>query len=966
MQEFVLVETHPLEIVNGTLYRYRHHKSGATVLYMETAALEKTFTLQFRTLPTSHNGVCHIIEHAVFCGSRKYQVKDPFAELAKTSLQTYLNAITYPDRTVYPFATTNDQDFFNLLDIYLDAVFYPNFLKDPRILAQEGWHYELDEAGDLMVNGIVYNEMKGMLASPENALTVQLMTHLFDNTYQWHAAGNPKDIPNLTHQEMVDFYQAHYHPAQAVMAIYGAVDIEAVLARLVPYLDREGEAPQPLEVPATTNFVAPKLLRQSYPSASPDEALSLTGIGLVHGQLVQPEDIFALRLLTSILFTMESSPIKQALVDKELASDIYADFDDTLRQPYTMITLLDSDECDLEAIADLVRTQLQHLVVEGLDQDLIKSVINQWQFLLLEGFENQGLPKGIMLSLDALAQVDRGGSPAEKLDYAGLLARLMAQYEQGYFERLIQTHYLDNPHWLYLSFAPSLAAYEAETMAQQQALQAYQASLSPSDLAQIEADLLALKTMQETPNTESDLASLPKLAVADLAKTLPTCPYKRLDHRLEAYAVQSSADQSRAIQQVAILFGQPQLTLEDLPYLNLLSHLLGYLGTQSRDAFSLSNELAEKTGTTYFWARVFQNGDEVPYVAIQYFCKYLKDQEAAVLDLLADMAYQTLWTDEVRLYQCLTNLAQNFEYDVLDRSNELAYHRLRAYLSVKGLLESYLSGWDFYWFLRELLEHFDEKKAELMTRLASLYTQAFDKKNASVVYQADGGQAFLDKLDATLRTSQHQAVAQCESWDLVLTNESQAFVIEGEVNAVALGYDFKRLGYAHSGALEVARKYLNAEYLWDQIRVLGGAYGAELTVTAEGTLVATSFRDPNLLSTLEAMKGMGAALGQLPQDISGFIVGTAGELSRPIPEMDRIHHVISAIFDGYTDQLRQRLYDEVLACQPADLKAVAGLLDQAMHMGYQTALISPEKIREARQAFQVSPFYVGPSSQLDA
>lgn len=955
MDNFVLVDSRPLDLADGTLHRFRHKTSGASVLYLETAAVEKTFTIQFRTLPESHNGVCHIIEHSVFCGSRKYNVKDPFAELAKSSLNTYLNAITYPDRTVYPFATTNDQDFFNLMDIYLDAVFHPNFLNDPRILAQEGWHYEVDEAGNLTVNGIVYNEMKGMLASPDNALSIELLTHLFDNSYRWHAAGNPKDIPSLTQEEMVAFYKRHYHPSQAVMAIYGDLDIAAVLERIDAYLDSEQAVPPLLEEEAATSFAAPLLLRKTYPSASPDYAPSLTGIGIVQGRLDQLEDNFGLRLLASILFSMESSPIKQALVAKGLVSDVYASFDDTLLQPYTTVTLLDSYGEDLEAVRELVEAELKDLVVQGLDQNLVTSVINQWQFFLLEGFDNQGLSKGILLSLDALAHVDRGLSPAEKLDYAGLLAKVVEKSQQGYFENLIQTYYLDNPHWLYLSLEPSLDQYQAEVAEAQADLAAYQDSLTQQELAQLEADLLDLKTMQETPNSASSLASLPKLAVADLAPNLSTTPYERVSHALVAYAVQSDKAAKRPIQQVSLVFDQPHLTVADLPYLALLSGLLGYLGTATRDAFTLSNDLAEKTGTTYFWTRVFEKNGE-PYVAIQFFSKYLHQQEEAVLDLLKDMAYGTIWDDEERLYQFLTNLLQQFDYDVLDKGNELAFQRLRSYLNAKGLLESHLSGLDFYWFLRDLVASFEGKKAELISRLQALAEQAFAREAVTVVYQGNGIQPFLDKLAQTLRPRIGQVIQQDLLADLVLTNKQEALVIDGEVNALALGYDFKALGGHYCGAMEVARKILNAEYLWDKIRVLGGAYGAELAVTADGSLIATSFRDPNLTTTLAAMAGMGDYLRQLKDHYSsldGFIVGTVGDLSRPISETDKIHHVVSAIFEGYTDELRQRIYDQVLACSFEDLDQVADLLDKAMTMGYQTAFVSADKIDQARQAFNL-------------
>lgn len=955
MHAFELLDTRPLEIADGKLHRYRHTLSGATVLYMETAALEKTFTLQFRTLPDSHNGVCHIIEHAVFCGSRKYNVKDPFSELAKSSLNTYLNAITYPDRTVYPFATTNDQDFFNLLDIYLDAVFHPNFLHDDRILAQEGWHYEVDEAGELTINGIVYNEMKGMLSSPENVLTVELLTNLFDNSYKWHAAGNPKDIPSLTQEEMVAFYQKYYHPSQAVMAVYGQVEIEAVLEKIAPYLERVEEEPQTVvEVPATT-FATTKTLYKSYPSASPDYSPSLTGIGIAHSQLDQLEDNFGLRLLTSILFGMESSPLKQVLVEKQLVSDIYANFDDTLFQPYTTVTLLDSYAEDVEAVKEVVQAELERLVSEGIDQDLITSVINQWKFLLLEGFENQGLPKGIMLSLDALAHVDRGLSPAEKLDYAALLDKVIERQKKNYFEELIQTHYLDNPHWLYLSLEPSQELYEEEAEQAKQTLSDYQASLTAQEVEQLADKLADLKAMQETPNSEEALASIPKLAVADLAPTIQTCPYEQVNHALPAYAVKSE-ERKAAIQQVAILFRQPHLTVEDLSYLNLLCSLLGYLGTQKRDAFTLSNDIAEKTGAAYFWPRVFQKDNEEPYVAIQFFSKYLKDQETSMLDLLADMAYGTLLTDDERIYQCLINLLQEFDHDFLDKGNELAFYRLRSYLSSKGRAESYLSGLDFYWTLRDLVEHFEEKKAELVNRLKELYELAFDKTQASVVYQGEGEEVLLDSLEETLQVSPSQPISQNFVTEFTPENAKEAFVISGEVNAVALGYDFKALGHAPSGALEVARKILNAEYLWDQVRVLSGAYGAELAVTADGSLIATSFRDPNLSTTLTAMKGMGSYLRQLGdyyQSIDGFIVGTVGELARPIPEADKIHHVIISVFDGYTDELRQRLYSEVLACSLDDLKEVADLLDKAMSLDYQVAFITPEAIAEATSDFRV-------------
>ena len=454
MKKFRLIKVESISKPRAEIFTYEHIKTGALAVHIDCDDRERAFTIQFRTLPYSDNGICHILEHSVLAGSRKYNVKEPFVELLKGSMNTFLNAMTFPDKTVYPFSTVNEKEFFNLMDIYLDAVFFPNIYRDENIMAQEGWHYEIDENEDLSINGVVYNEMKGVLSQPDQVLYQEIQSNLYDNVYRYNSGGNPNSIPELGQEEFEEFHRKYYHPSNSVTALYGDMDIEKALDKLDEYFDEFERVKKAETVPETEAFDKPKKIYTSYPVMRKESSQCMAGIGLVQGSYRNIKDNVGLKILTDVLFMQESSPVRNMLLDSGLVHDVYAMFDDSLVQPMSIIVLRGMEEDFADTVLESVQFELERIHKEGIDRELVEASINQWKFSIREGFEGESMPKGIILGMDAISNMDRGQDPSEKINYEAIIDSIEEIFERGYMEELLEKYYLKNTHRISVIMLP--------------------------------------------------------------------------------------------------------------------------------------------------------------------------------------------------------------------------------------------------------------------------------------------------------------------------------------------------------------------------------------------------------------------------------------------------------------------------------------------------------------------------------
>lgn len=948
-----------IEEVNSDAYLMEHVKSGARLMYLDNDDDNKVFYICFRTTPDNSKGTPHIMEHSTLCGSRKYPLKEPFVELAKGSLNTFLNAITWPDKTMYPIASRNDVDFHNLMDVYLDAVFYPNCLKNPQILMQEGWHYELENKdAPLTYNGVVYNEMKGALSSPEAIMEDRAMEKLFpDTTYGVESGGDPEVIPTLSFREFTEFHRRFYHPSNSYIYLYGDMDIEKTL----DYLDREYlSAFDRRNVDSMVKTQAPFSKRVSltapYGIAENEgtEGKAIHALYTAFNDHMSTMDSLAFRILNYVLIDMDGAPLKQAVLDAGIGSDLSGSYGDSYKQPVWIVEGTGSEVDKQAAFADVVDSTLRSIALKGIDKDMLEAALNRTEFTAREN-DYQGRPKGLFYGVRAMDMWLYDRNPMDALRYIDDMNRLRENLKTNYFENLLLRYVIKNPHQVLITMKPEKGLTEKMNRETAEKLASFKSSLSDEQLDKIMASTKALKERQASGETEEALKTIPLLSRKDLKRPVE-------EEVLEKENV-SGVDHfhfqvhTNGITYVNFYFTLGNLKEEDIPYAILLSSLLRSLSTTKHSYTELARLSNAYTGGMSFalngYGKVNDTSSYLPALTIR--AKALTSKTDKLMDLLGEVINHTLFTDTKRLKELILQEKSEWDMSAFSRGHTLVMTRLTSYFSRGGEFAEQ-SGLSYYYFLADLVKHFDENKDALEEKLAAISKKIFIRNGLffETIGEEEEKKAVLANLPLVLDDMEEGEKAEPHVYSFPPESRNEAFLTSGKVQYVAKGGNFKSHGFAYTGALRVMETILRYEYLWKKIRVLGGAYGAFTQFLRDGTAILCSYRDPNLSETIKAYEELPAYLENLTlsdREMTKYVIGTmAADEIQLTPSMKGERAMIHYL-SGNTRESRMKIRDEIINCQVEDIRRLAPLVDSVMKDPYICVMGSEDKIQKDKDLF---------------
>ncbi|UCG14319.1 MAG: insulinase family protein [Deltaproteobacteria bacterium] len=934
---------------------FRHVKSGAELLSLMNNDENKVFGITFRTPPTDSTGVAHILEHSVLCGSRKYPLKEPFVELMKGSLQTFLNAFTYPDKTCYPVASQNLQDFYNLIDVYLDAVLYPRLT--PFVLQQEGWHLDLEQMKDrLTYKGVVFNEMKGAYSSPDRVLGEYSQQSLFPgHSYGLDSGGNPKHIPQLTFDQFKSFHQRYYHPSNSRIFVYGNDDPEQRLRLLDDYLKDFDWQEVDSTIPLQPKFEKPERVVRPF-AAGDDVSSGRQGMFTMNWLLAETADAetnFALRILDYILLGMPASPLRKALIDSGLGDDLAGvGLEDELRQMYFSTGLKGIDVADAERVESLIVQTLTKLAREGIDPLTVEAALNTVEFRLREN-NAQHYPQGLLFMLRALTTWLHDADPLALLAFEAPLSGVKSQLaaNPGFFETLIDRFFLENQHRSSLILEPDPNLTDNQEREERERLATIQTAMEQDDLREVIEQTLELRRLQETPDTPEALATIPTLKLSDLDKENKTIPLtvtenrgtRRLFHDLE----------TSGIVYLDMAFNLLSLEQDYLPYVPLFGRALLELGTEEEDFVALTQRIGRHTGGIYSqsFASAVSGKDEGAFWLFLRG-KAIRSRSSDLVTILGDVLSTVQLDNQERFRQMVMEEKARQEQRLVPEGHLMVNLRLRAHFHMADWVAEQMKGVSYLAFLRDLARRVDEDWPAVLSRLEQMHRLLVNRENMLInVTCRDHDLATLEPhLDEFLDALPSGPVHTFD-WSAQELPRFEGMTIPAQVNYVGKGANLYDLGYRLHGSSHVISRFLRTAWLWDQVRVRGGAYGAFcLFNNLSGTLTFVSYRDPNLLDTLETFDRTAKFLRSTElrqEELTKSIIGTIGDIDRYLLPDAKGYTSMVRYLTNDSEEKRQRLREEVLNAEVKDFRVFADVLDGVKTSGLVKVLGSSSAIEGA-------------------
>ncbi|MCB9136186.1 MAG: insulinase family protein [Anaerolineales bacterium] len=951
---FTLLREQHIPEINSLARLYRHNQTGAEILSVINDDENKSFGITFRTPSADSTGVAHIMEHSVLCGSRKYPVKEPFIELVKGSLNTFLNALTFADKTTYPVASTNLQDFYNLVDVYLDAVFFP--LIPEHTLMQEGWHYELESPdAPLEFKGVVFNEMKGAYSSPDNVLGTAVEESLFpDHPYQYDSGGNPEVIPDLTYAQFKKFHETYYHPSNARIYFYGDDDPEKRLELLETYLQEFEAQEVHSEVPVRAPFDEPRRGEYPYDAGDDTDKKAMTSVNWVLAPHSDRERALAFGMLSHILSGTPASPLRKALIDSGLGEDTTGGLDTQIQQLVFSAGLKGLADENAGKVETLVLNTLQKLADEGLDSNAVEASLNTFEFRLREN-NTGGFPRGLALMFRTLASWNYGSDPIEPLGFEDPLQAIKAKIAAGepYFENLIRTFLLDNPHRTTILLKPDPEHRTRVEAAERARLDTTRAAMTDADVQTVIEQTQTLKRLQETPDSPEAIATLPFLKLSDLDKDIrlvPTEIYE--DHGIHTHHHDLFTNGIVYLDVAFNLRGLPQALL---PYFPLFSDGLIQMGTYTEDFVSVIQRIGRKTGGLYastFLSNTANTPDAQAWLVMR--GKSTVAQTPDLLAILRDLLLTVNFDNRDRFRQLVLESKSSMEAGLVPSGHGVVNRRLRAHFDEAGWLSETMGGLTQLFFLRQLAQDVENDWDSVLEKLETIRTTLIQRGNmlANVTLDADNWKQVHAELRALLGDIS-PAEAGTGSWTPTVYPTHEGFTIPAQVNYVGKGTNLYNLGYEQHGSANVIRKYLGTTWLWEKVRVQGGAYGGFANWDRlSGVWSYGSYRDPNLLATLDNYDGTAQFLRNLnlsDDELTKAIIGTISDLDGyQLPDAKGytafLRHLI-----GINDENRQQLRDEVLGTTQAHFRLFGEALEMLNREGQVVVLGSAEKIGKANE-----------------
>lgn len=959
---YELLQQQTLSDLKSEGYYLRHKKSGARILLIKNDDDNKVFSIGFRTPPEDSTGLPHILEHSVLCGSKNFPIKDPFVELVKGSLNTFLNAMTFPDKTVYPVASCNDKDFQNLMHVYMDAVFYPNIYKKEEIFRQEGWSYKLEsEDAPLTYNGVVYNEMKGAFSSPEGVLDRVVLNTLFPDTcYAHESGGDPECIPDLTYEQFLAFHQKYYHPSNSYIYLYGNMDFAEKLEWLdKEYLSAFDKKEIDSEIELQKPFTEMKEIEEAYSITSdePEEDNTYLSYNKVVGISLDKELYLAFEVLDYALLSAPGAPLKKALVDAGIGKDIMGSYENGIYQPMFSVVAKNANAEQKEAFVSVIEDTLRTIVKDGMDQKALEAGIHYNEFRYREA-DFGSYPKGLMYGLQIFdSWLYDEEKPFIHMSAIEVYDFLKTQIATGYFEHLIETYLLDNPHGAIVVVKPERGRTARMDKELEEKLASYKEGLSREEVQALVTATRCLEEYQEEEEKQEDLEKIPVLKRSDISREI--APIQNEELTMKDTKVIFHEVDTNGIGYVDLIFDLSGVLAEDLPYVGILQAVLGVIDTQHYEYGELFNEINRHTGGIGTSIEVYPDVTQVKEKVFQATFEIKARALYAKIPIAFSMMEEILTTsklwDEKRLKEILAMTKSRLQMRFQSAGHATAAARALSYASPISAFKELTGGIAYYEVIKRIEEHFDDEKELLISKLQQLVRQLFCAENMMISYTAEkAGLEGLEQEIASLRTKLFEKQPERTACVLHCKKRNEGFKTSSKVQYVARAGNFMDQGYAYTGTFQILKVILGYEYLWQNVRVKGGAYGCSSNFNRLGEAYFASYRDPNLEKTNAVYEGVVPYLRNFTvseRDMTKYIIGTMSNLDQPMTPVAKGDRSMNLYMNHVTEEMIREERNQILDAKEEDIRALADAVEAALECNQLCVIGSEEKIEEQKELF---------------
>ena len=962
MAAYELIREEQLTDLNSVGLVFQHKKTKARIAVISNDDNNKVFSIGFRTPPEDSTGVAHIVEHTVLCGSKEFPAKDPFVELVKGSLNTFLNAMTYPDKTIYPVASCNDKDFQNLMHVYLDAVFYPNIYKKEEIFKQEGWHYELEEEdGELVYNGVVYNEMKGAFSSPEQQLSRLIQQSLFpDTAYGVESGGDPKNIPDLTYENYLDFHKRYYHPSNSYIYLYGDMDIEEKLEWIDEhYLKNFSYAPVDSVIQFQQPFKEMKEVEEYY-SVSEEEGIkdqTYLSYNMVIDTSLNKELYVAFQILEYVLIDNPGAPLKQALLDAGIGKDVLSSYDNGIMQPVFSIIAKDANAEQKDKFLQVIRDTLEEIAKNGVDKQALRGAINNFEFKYREA-DFGSYPKGLMYGIQML--------DSWLYDDDKIICHIMAndtfkflkeKIGTSYYEDLIRTYLISNSHSAMVMIKPKVNLAQQEEEEIKKKLAEYKAGLSKNEIKQLIEDTKSLWAYQEEPSTEEELEKIPMLTRADMEKKVR--PLYNTEKKISGIKVLHHDIYTNGIAYIKIVFDMDKIR-ELGPYISLLNMVLGYMDTKEHSYLEFANETNIYTGGILADCNTYlQHGKVDSFTAtFELRTKVLYENIGKAFALIREMIYETDFSDAKRLREIIAETRSRMQMKINRNGHTMALGRATSYFSEIGKYGDNMEGVGYYRFLCDLEENFDERREDLIKTFQEILDYVLTKETMIISFVGDkeGYTQFSKEAECFLKDIPSKRKGEKPVADLSTLEHgnNEGLKNAGQVQYVARAGNFMKKGLDYHGALHILKVILGYDYLWNNVRVKGGAYGCMCGFLQSGNAYFVSYRDPGLKETndiydqaYEYVQNFEAS----ERDMTKYMIGAISNMDTPLTPSAKGSRSFNAYMSGIDEEYLQNIRNQVLEVTQEDIRSLAPIIRALLDEGSICVIGNDKKIEENKELF---------------
>lgn len=960
---FKLLEQEKIDEIQSVARVFEHVKTGARLLHLENEDDNKLFSIGFRTTPTDSTGVAHILEHSVLCGSRKFKTKDPFGDIAKSSLNTFLNAMTYTDKTIYPVSSRNHKDFMNLMDVYLDAVLHPRIYENHEILRQEGWRYEVDpKTNKLSYKGVVYSEMQGALSSPEQVICSDIYSSLFPNTtYAFVSGGDPEEIPNLTQEDFEKFHSKFYHPSNSYIFLYGDQNLEQCLKFINDeYLQEFNriEIPSHIENVEAFKSMVEKASQYSISEDEEEKNKAFLALSFAFEETSSAKAYLTNEILYNMLIESSASPIKEALLKAGIGECIITIDEmnmDPTKQMLFPIVVKNADSSMKDKFKEIVLRTLKELVKNGIDENQLQAAINTVEFNLREADPWRIANKGIQYNEKVLNSWIYDGNPLAHLKYEKSLNDIKEAIKDRYFENFIEKNMVKNSHCSLVVLNPKKGLENEKNKALEEKLEKYRVSLSEEDLQKLIDRNKKLQETQVKVDTEEEKKTIPKLPMEEIDKKAEQIPQEVIKE--QGITILKHHINTNKIAYINLLFDGKIIEEEYIPYLGLLGDILGELDTERKTYSELITEVYKNTGGITFKNEIYteKNNDRVYHPKFTIKSKVISDNIPKLLELINEIITTTKFDDMNRIKQVIQEIKSKLQMRIINAGHEIAMNKAFSKFSYAQEYKNRINGASYYEFICNLEKNFEDNSDEIKSNLIKVYETIFNKNN--LIVSIVGEEAESQKLFSSINIILHNikdSICEVPKFECKQTKDVEGLITASNVQYVVKGFNFAKFDYKYSGKMKVLQNILESEYLYPRVRLQGGAYGCYIDMSNDGNLAFFSYRDPNLTRTIDVYNETYKFLENVDfakEDMENFIIGTVGRVYRPLTPDKKGEKAVGDYICNITYEDVQRERDEILNTTIEDIKSYAKMIKSGMDEHYCCVVGNEGKIKENEAIF---------------